>query len=71
MKAEVDRVVQGIKARADSMLPDGAAPFEADTQEGKRLAHGLVKTSVEDGPAGFLNRQAQAKSNILLKAVGS
>lgn len=69
--AEVDRVVQGIRVRANAMLPDDAAPFEADTQEGKRLAHGMVKTSSNRGRAGFRNRQVQARDNVVLKAVGA
>lgn len=69
--AEVDRVTQAIKTRANAMLPPDAAPFEADTQEGKTLAHGLVKTSSDKGREGFRNRQAQARHNILLKAAGS
>lgn len=71
IRAELDRIVQSAKRRADAMLPADAAPFEADVQEGKRLAHGMVKTSSADGREGFHNRQAQARNNILLKAMGS
>lgn len=70
VQAEIGGLVQAAKMRADSMLPPDAAPFEADVQAGKSRAHGMVKTSSDRGRAGFLNRQAQAKSNILLKAVG-
>ena len=70
VQAEISVLVQAAKRRADSMLPDDAAPFEADVRAGKTRAHGMVKTSSDRGRAGFRNRQAQARSNILLKAGG-
>ena len=68
--AEIDKRAQAAKMRADSMLPADAAPFEADTREGETRAHGMVKTSSDGKSPGFRNRQAQARDNILLKAVG-
>lgn len=67
---EIDKRAQAAKMRADSMLPADAAPFEADTREGETRAHGMVKTSSAGKSPGFRNRQAQARDNILLKAVG-
>ena len=70
VQAEIGVLVQAAKMRADSMLPQDAAPFEADTREGETRAHGMVKTSSDGKSPGFRNRQVQARDNILLKAVG-
>lgn len=71
VQGELDKLAQAAKARADSMLPADAAPFEADTRPGRTRARGMVKTSSDSGRAGFRNRQAQARNNILLKASGA
>lgn len=70
IQAELQAIVDGIKRRADGMLPDDAAPFDADVEAGQVRAHGMVKTSSADGVPGFRNRAAQSRHNILLRSVG-